>query len=147
MVPTLLMAALLATAPPALPPQAVAPQRALLDRYCVACHTEQAKARGAVPVALDNLDLADIPANAETLEKVVRKMRAGLMPPPGAARPDEAAARRLTSWLETELDRAALAGPNPGRPPIHRLNRVEYGNAVRDLLALAIDPASLLPPD
>src|SRR5438552_18998005 len=128
-------------------PQAVAPQRALLDRYCLTCHTQKAKERGAVPIALDTLDLTNVPDDAEVWEKVLRKMRAGLMPPPGAARPDQAASQNLTGWLESQLDRAAAANPNPGRPLLHRLNRTEYANAIRDLLALEIDAASLLPPD
>jgi hypothetical protein len=100
-----------------------------------------------VPVALDKLDLAHIGSDAEIWEKVVRKVNAGVMPPPGAPRPDRAASEGLTSWLTTELDRAALANPNPGRAPLHRLNRTEYANAIRDLLDLEIDSASLLPPD
>jgi hypothetical protein len=127
--------------------QTISSERAVLDRYCVACHTQKAKERGTVPIALDNIDLSNVGANAEVLEKVVRKMLTGLMPPPGAARPDATTARHLISWLETELDRAAAANPDPGRPLLHRLNRTEYANAIRDLLALEIDAASLLPPD
>jgi hypothetical protein len=122
-------------------------QRAFIDRYCVSCHTQKNKVRGGVPIALDNADVSNPAADAELWEKVIRKMRGGLMPPPGAARPDETAARNLISWLETSLDRAAEARPNPGRPLIHRLNRAEYANAIRDLLSLQIDAAALLPPD
>ena len=131
-------------------PQAASPQssqRAVLDKYCVTCHSQTAKDKGLVPVALDKLDLSHIGSDAETWEKVVRKVNAGVMPPPGAPRPDKAASESLTSWLTTELDRAALANPNPGRAPLHRLNRTEYANAIRDLLDLEIDSASLLPPD
>jgi mono/diheme cytochrome c family protein len=122
-------------------------RRAVLDRYCVTCHTQRAKERGTVPIALDNIDLSNVGANAEVLEKVVRKMRAGLMPPPGAARPDDATKRHLISSLEAELDRSAASSPDPGRPLLHRLNRTEYANAIRDLFSLEIDAAALLPPD
>src|SRR5438132_9959413 len=128
-------------------PQAVSPQRALLDRYCLTCHTQKAKERGVVPIALDSLDLNNVAAEAEAWEKVVRKMRAGLMPPPGAARPDQDATQNFASWLEAQLDRAAEANPNPGRPLLHRLNRTEYANAIRDLLALDVDTTLLLPAD
>ena len=122
-------------------------QRAVLDKYCVTCHSQTAKEKGLVPIALDKLDLSHIGSDAEIWEKVVRKVNAGVMPPPGAPHPDKAASETLTSWLTTELDRAALANPNPGRAPLHRLNRTEYANAIRDLLDLEIDAASLLPPD
>jgi mono/diheme cytochrome c family protein len=122
-------------------------QKALLDRYCLTCHTQRQKDRGVVPIALDNLDIANPSANAEIWEKVIRKVRAGVMPPASASRPDPAATRSFVSWLETELDRAAESHPNPGRPLIHRLNRTEYANAIHDLLDLDIDAASLLPPD
>src|SRR5438552_12828883 len=103
-----LAAALMATMSSALAhPQAVSPQRALLGRYCLTCHTQKAKERGAVPIALDSLDLNNVAADAESWEKVVRKMRAGLMPPPGAARPDQDATQNFASWLEAQLDRAA----------------------------------------
>ncbi len=134
---------------PSLPRQAASssPQRAFIDSYCVGCHTQKNKERGTVPIALDNADISNPGADAELWEKVIQKMRGGLMPPPGAARPDEAAAHNLVAWLEESLDRVAAANPNPGRPLIHRLNRAEYANAIRDLLALQIDAAALLPPD
>src|SRR5215831_20277680 len=122
-------------------------QRALLDRYCVSCHTQKNKDRGTVPIALDNADVSNPSADAELWEKVVRKMRGGLMPPPGVSRPDEATAHNFISWLETSMDHAAEARPDPGRPLIHRLNRAEYANVIRDLLSLQIDAAALLPPD
>jgi mono/diheme cytochrome c family protein len=128
-------------------PQAASPQRAVLDKYCVTCHSQSAKDKGLVPVALDKLDLSHIGTDAEIWEKVVRKVNAGVMPPPGAPHPDRAASEGLTLWLTTELDRASLANPNPGRSPLHRLNRTEYANAIRDLLDLEIDSATLLPPD
>ncbi len=126
----------------------VATQKALLDRYCLTCHTQRLKERGTVPIALDSLDLAQVGANAATWEKVVVKMRAGLMPPAGAPRPDKAAHDAFASWLEAELDGNAAAHPNPGRTePFHRLNRAEYRNAIRDILDLDVDVASLLPAD
>src|SRR5687767_1388573 len=129
-------------------PGAAAAHRAVLDRYCVTCHNEAAKARGSVPVALDRLDLANVGANAAAWEPAVRKLRAGLMPPAGSPRPDKATHDALASWLEGELDRYATSNPNPGRTePLHRLNRTEYRNAIRDLLALDLDVSSLLPPD
>jgi hypothetical protein len=96
---------------------------------------------------LDKMDFTSVAAGAETWEKAVRKLRVGMMPPQGAPQPDPATRQSLVSWLTGELDRAAAANPNPGRPLLHRLNRVEYGNAIRDLLELEVDPASLLPPD
>ena len=126
----------------------VATQKALLDRYCLTCHTQRLKERGTVPVALDTLDLSQIGASAATWEKVVVKMRAGLMPPSGSPRPDKAAHDAFASWLESELDRNGAAHPNPGRTePFHRLNRAEYRNAIRDILDLDVDVASLLPAD
>jgi mono/diheme cytochrome c family protein len=126
----------------------LAAQRAVFAKYCLTCHSAALKARGTVPVALDAIDLGNVRAHADTLEKVVLKMRAGLMPPAGAPRPDRATHDALAGWLETELDRAAAANPNPGRTePIHRLNRTEYRNAIRDLLDLDVDVAALLPPD
>jgi Protein of unknown function (DUF1592)/Protein of unknown function (DUF1588)/Protein of unknown function (DUF1585)/Protein of unknown function (DUF1587)/Protein of unknown function (DUF1595)/Planctomycete cytochrome C len=118
--------------------------RAVLDKYCVVCHNQRAKTAG---LMLDTLDLAHVSDRAEIWEKVVRKLRTGAMPPVGMPRPDNALADSTASWLEEQLDRAALEHPNPGRPTLHRLNRAEYHNAVRDLLALDIDAASLLPAD
>jgi hypothetical protein len=120
-------------------------QRALLKQYCVTCHNERMKTGG---LTLDSVDLTNIAANAETWEKVVRKLRTGSMPPVGSRRPDQATYDTLIGWLETELDRAEALQPNPGRPLIHRLNRTEYANAIRDLLALDIgDVTALLPAD
>ncbi|MYI74149.1 MAG: DUF1592 domain-containing protein, partial [Acidobacteria bacterium] len=121
--------------------------RAVLDRYCVGCHNERMKDSYA-GLALDTLDLTAAPAHAEQLEKVVRKVRSGQMPPAGRRRPDDATRESLARWLEVELDRAAAADPNPGRKEaFHRLNRAEYRNAVRDLLAIDVDVAALLPTD
>jgi Protein of unknown function (DUF1592)/Protein of unknown function (DUF1588)/Protein of unknown function (DUF1587)/Protein of unknown function (DUF1585)/Protein of unknown function (DUF1595)/Planctomycete cytochrome C len=118
--------------------------RAFLNTYCVTCHNQRLKTAG---VMFDTLDLGNVPADAQVWEKAIRKVRVGMMPPQGAQRPDAAASNALLSWLGTRLDAAAGANPNPGRPLVHRLNRVEYGNAVRDLLALEVDATALLPPD
>ena len=128
----------------ALPVFGASPNREALDQYCVTCHNQRLKTGG---LALDTLDAANVPAGAEVWEKVVRKLRAGAMPPVGMPRPNQATYHSLIAWLETELDRAAEAHPQPGRPVLHRLNRAEYANAIRDLLALDIDAAALLPPD
>jgi mono/diheme cytochrome c family protein len=125
-------------------PTATAARRALLDTYCVTCHNERTKTAG---LLLDHADVGNIPAGAAVWEKVVGKLRSGAMPPAGRPRPDAVTTTAFVSWLETELDRSASASPNPGRPAIHRLNRVEYTNAVRDLLGLDIDGSSLLPAD
>ena len=122
--------------------------RALFAKYCVSCHNETLKARGTVPVAFEALDISNVSADPSSWEKVVLKMRAGLMPPSGAPRPDAPARDAFLTGLEGALDRAAAARPNPGRTEaIHRLNRTEYRNAVRDLLSLDIDVSALLPAD
>jgi len=119
-------------------------QQAVLAKYCVTCHNQRLKTGG---LALDTLNLADVGSHAEDWEKVIRKVRTGAMPPVGRARPDKDAAAGLATWLETELDRAAFEHVNPGRASLQRLNRQEYANAVRDLLAVEIDAASMLPAD
>jgi Protein of unknown function (DUF1592)/Protein of unknown function (DUF1588)/Protein of unknown function (DUF1585)/Protein of unknown function (DUF1587)/Protein of unknown function (DUF1595)/Cytochrome C oxidase, cbb3-type, subunit III len=129
------------------PSALVSPDRAILDRYCVSCHNQRGKIGKDTNVMLDVLDPGKVADGAEAWERVVRKLRARAMPPQGAARPDEAAYERLIASLETALDRIAVASPHPGRPVLHRLNRAEYANAIRDLLALDVDAASLLPPD
>lgn len=127
-----------------LPGNAQSPQRALLDQYCVTCHNQKLKTAN---LMLDKLDPARVGVDAEAWEKVVRKLRAGMMPPQGMPRPDPAAYEALTVALENELDRSAAAKPKLGAPAIHRVNRTEYANAIRQLLALEIDPASFLPAD
>ena len=119
-------------------------QKAVLDQYCVTCHNDKLRTGG---LSLQNVDLNDIPPGAETWEKVIRKLRVGAMPPQGMPRPDGAALDGLASYLETALDRAYAASPNPGRAGMHRLNRAEYEHAIRDLLDLEIDTTALLPPD
>src|SRR3990172_8195288 len=96
---------------------------------------------------LDKADMEHVPAAAEVWEKVIRKLRGNAMPPPGLPRPDLATYDSLAMYLETAIDRAAFAKPNPGRPGAHRLNRAEYAAAVRDLLAVDVDGTSLLPAD
>jgi mono/diheme cytochrome c family protein len=125
-------------------PAAAAPDRAVLDQYCVTCHNQRLKTGS---LSLEGLDAAQAGSHPEVWEKVVRKLQARSMPPQGAKRPDEATYQRLQSALESRLDAEAGAHPNPGSPILHRLNRSEYANAVRDLLDLHVDVASLLPPD
>ena len=120
-------------------------QRALLDQYCVTCHNDRLQTGG---LTLEGLDLADVAGHMETWEKVVRKLRAGAMPPQPRPRPDPPAYDGLRDWLETELDRAAVANPSPGRTEaLHRLSRTEYHNVIRDLLGLDVDVTDLLPAD
>jgi mono/diheme cytochrome c family protein len=134
-------------APAAVPvaaPASAPDTRALLKQYCITCHNDRTKTGG---LSLDGVDPADVAAHGDLLEKIVRKVRVGMMPPAGMPRPDEATTRRLVAAMESTLDRAAAAKPNVGRPMIHRLNRVEYAYAIKDLLDLEIDPVALLPPD
>src|SRR5579864_670788 len=118
--------------------------RSLLDQYCVTCHNEKAKVGG---LALDKVDINNVRANSETLEKVVRKLRSRQMPPDGLPRPDQATLDRFAATLEKALDQVAQLAPDPGRVAAHRLNRAEYVNVIHDLLALDIDGAELLPSD
>jgi hypothetical protein len=118
--------------------------RRVLDTYCITCHNQRLNTGG---LQFETTDLSRVGDNAELWEKVVRKLRVGTMPPQGARRPDQATTSTLITWLERELDSAAAPTPNPGRPILRRLNRTEYANAVRDLLALDLDVAALLPPD
>ena len=120
--------------------------RALLDRYCASCHNQRLHTAN-LNLDKTGVDLGKIPNHAAVLEKVLHKLQTGSMPPPGLPRPSAETYREFAGWLETELDRAAAARPNPGRPTAHRLNRAEYTNAVRDLLALDSDARSLLPTD
>ena len=122
--------------------------QAVLQRYCLTCHNQNMRERGAVPIALDGLDPLNLGRDAEIWEKVVRKVRTGLMPPPGRPRPDRRTHDDFAAWLEAGLDRSAAAAPNPGRTePFHRLNRTEYQNVIRDLLHLDVNVESLLPSD
>ena len=118
--------------------------QSVVTRYCITCHNDRTKTG---ELTLEHADLADVPKSAELWEKAIRKIRAGQMPPAGMPRPDAAALEGFVSYLETSIDRAADASPRPGRTALHRLNRAEYANAIRDLLALEIDSTALLPPD
>ena len=120
-------------------------QRAFLDTYCTTCHNQRLRT---AELTLDTIDVTDVGAHPELWEKVVRKLRAGAMPPVPRPRPDATTYEVFTTWLETELDRAAAARPDPGRTDtFHRLNRSEYHNVMRDLLALEVDVGALLPAD
>jgi mono/diheme cytochrome c family protein len=122
-----------------------AAQRALLDQHCVTCHNQKLKSGN---LTLDGADLAKAGAEPEIWEKVIRKLRLNTMPPPGRPRPDAAATQALVTFLKTQIDQSAASRPNPGRvDTFHRLNRAEYKNAVRDLLLVDVDVASLLPAD
>src|SRR6185436_12218623 len=119
-------------------------QRALLDKYCVTCHSDRLKTAN---LSLQGLELTKVADHAEVWEKVIRKLRAGVMPPPSLPRPALAEYDGLRDWLEAEIDRVSTTKPNPGSVVLHRLNRTEYANVIRDLLDLRIDVTTLLPPD
>jgi hypothetical protein len=129
---------------PAASAPAASAERALLDQYCVTCHNDRLKTSN---LSLEKLDLATVGDHPELWERVVRKLRAGVMPPPGVRRPTLAEYEALRDWLETEIDRKAAGHPNPGAVVLHRLNRTEYANVIRDLLDLDTDVTTLLPPD
>jgi len=135
------MTAQRAPAAAAAPP---APTERTLDQYCVTCHNDRLKTSN---LSLEKLDLASAGDHAELWEKVIRKLRAGVMPPPGVKRPPLAEYEALRDWLEAEIDRKAAGHINPGSVVLHRLNRTEYANVVRDLLDLETDVTTLLPPD
>jgi mono/diheme cytochrome c family protein len=118
--------------------------RVLIEEYCVSCHNQKAMTAG---ISLENLDFKKVGADADLWEKVLRKVRTGQMPPSKAPHPEAKDVSAFVSWLEGALDRAAAARPNPGRPSVHRLNRAEYSNAIRDLLAVDINPGLSLPVD
>ncbi len=132
------------TAPPAASAAAGAAARDLVNRYCVTCHSDRAKTAG---LTLEHRDITLPLGDRETWEKVIRKVRAGAMPPANAPRPQQSDLAATADWLETSIDRDAAAAPNPGRPFVHRLNRAEYANAIRDLLGVEIDARALLPAD
>jgi mono/diheme cytochrome c family protein len=135
--------------PAASPVQTATPpavsNRAVLDKYCVSCHSTRLHT---ADLDLSTLDVAKPSDHSEVWEKVIRKLRTQTMPPGGRPRPDDATYDQLASWLEADIDRAAAAHPNPGRTEaFHRLNRAEYENAIRDLLDIDVDVAALLPAD
>jgi hypothetical protein len=125
-------------------PTKVSDRRQVVDQYCVTCHNSRTKAGG---LALDKIDINRAGENAEVWEKVVRKLRAGVMPPPGLPRPQPMGIEALVSSLENDLDRAAAGKPNLLPPGVHRVNRAEYANAVRDLIGIDVDSAAYLPVD
>ena len=130
-------------APAQAPVAASSPHATALRRYCVTCHNGRLRTAG---LSLEDLDVANPAARPDAWEKVIQKLRSRTMPPAQSPRPDEATYDSLATWLEGSLDRAAAARPNPARPLLHRMNRAEYRNAVRDLLALDVD-VSALPAD
>jgi mono/diheme cytochrome c family protein len=127
-------------------PAPPAPELAsLVKTYCVSCHNDKLKT---ADLSLQSVDLTNVPGHGQIWEKVARKLRSGEMPPANVrSRPDAKTAAAFAAYLETTLDRAALSHPNPGRAPVHRLNRAEYSNAVRDLLAVDVRPGEWLPVD
>ncbi len=125
-------------------PPAANPNRALVDRYCVTCHNQRLKT---AKLELDTLDLAHPEKDGVKWERVIRKLRGGMMPPPGAPRPPLDAVSAFATYLEDSLDKASAANPNPGEVRIHRLNRAEYANAMRDMFGIDVDAAALLPND
>ena len=129
---------------PLTPAALFAAQPALVNQYCAGCHNDKLKSGG---LSLTALDATHVERDAREWEKVVVKLRAGVMPPAGAPRPAKAVINDFAASVETGLDRAAALKPNPGHPALHRLNRTEYGNSVHDLLGLDIDPAAFLPAD
>jgi len=121
------------------------PAAELVSKYCVSCHNQKLKTAN---LMLDRADSVDPGKSAETWEKVIVKLRSRAMPPPGMPHPDNATYDSVADWLESGIDRAAAAHVNPGRTAsLHRLNRAEYANAVRDLIAVEVDPQAMLPPD
>ena len=131
-------------APPPVAQDQASTYKAMFTRYCVACHNSKALTAG---LDLGSVDLNAVPQNAEVLEKVVRKLQGRMMPPPGMPRPDEPTTEAFLAWAQAHLDDAAAKAPDPGRVVLHRLNRDEYANAVRDLFALQVSPAAVLPQD
>ncbi len=130
--------------PPAAGPTTPATARTMLNQYCVGCHNQKLKTAG---VTLDTMDTSHVGSDARTWERVLRKLSVGEMPPPKLPRPAAPVVHSFTGWLQGELDTEAALHPNPGHPTVHRLNRAEYSNAVRDLLALDIKPGAKLPAD
>ena len=123
---------------------AMAPHWKMMDRYCTTCHDQAEKAGG---LALTTLNIDQVEPDAPIWEKVVQKVRGGMMPPSGEPRPSRKDLDKFASAIEGELDTAAAKSPNPGTPTLHRLNRTEYANVIRDLLALNVDVSTMLPAD
>ncbi|HEX8031975.1 MAG TPA: DUF1592 domain-containing protein [Vicinamibacterales bacterium] len=132
--------------PPAATTMLPAEQTALVKTYCASCHTDRGKDRTG-GVSFQGFDAAKLEDNGETTERMIRKLRSGMMPPPGAKRPEPAVLNALATSFESRMDRLAATNPNPGSRPFQRLNRAEYGNAVKDLLNVDVDVSTYLPPD
>jgi Protein of unknown function (DUF1592)/Protein of unknown function (DUF1588)/Protein of unknown function (DUF1587)/Protein of unknown function (DUF1595)/Protein of unknown function (DUF1585) len=124
--------------------QSATAQRAFLNQTCAYCHNDKLKSGG---MSLTTLDLEHLDRSGELAEKVIRKVRVGLMPPPGMPRPNAAAIHTFVSSLENSVDQTAATHPHAGRPALHRLNRTEYANSIRDLLGVQVDVSAMLPPD
>ena len=120
------------------------PAQTVVTQYCVGCHNDKLQSGN---VNLTKLDVSHPAATAELSEKVVRMLHAGMMPPPGVPRPNAEAAKTLMASIENGIDQAAAIHPNPGRPALHRMNRPEYANSIRDLLGVTVDVSALLPSD
>src|SRR5580704_16299168 len=120
------------------------PNKALVNRYCVTCHNQKLRT---AKLAFDTVDLAHPEKDALTWERAIRKLRGGMMPPPGAPKPPVDAVNSFATYLEESLDKASTANFNPGSVRIHRLNRTEYANAMRDIFGIDVDAAALLPTD
>src|SRR5215475_12201269 len=129
---------------PAFGQQAVSSQQELVNKYCATCHNETTKSGG---IVLEKADTDHPAANPELWEKAIRKLRAGLMPPSGAPRPDRAVLEKFRATLESAIDQVGASNPNAGATALHRMNRTEYANAIRDLLAVDVDVATILPAD
>jgi hypothetical protein len=132
------------TRPSAASPASLSAHRAMLDHYCVTCHNQKLKTAN---LTFDTMDLTHVGKDAAVWERAVRKLRGGMMPPPGMPRPDLATVNSFVTFLEASLDQAALESPNPGTVSLHRLNRAEYANAMKDVLGVDVDAAALLPRD
>jgi hypothetical protein len=138
------LAALAACVLEAAPQPAVSPNQAVVNRYCTTCHNQKLRT---AKLALDTLDLTHPEKDALVWERAIRKLRGGMMPPIGAPKPPVEAVNALATYLEDSLDKASATRPNPGNVRIHRLNRAEYANAMRDLFGIEVDSAALLPTD
>src|SRR5262249_43503756 len=131
-------------AAPAAAGPSITDQNKLVSTYCIGCHSEKGRAGD---LSLVGFDAAKVDKNTEVAEKMIRKLRAGMMPPPGVRRPDAVAVKAFYESLENRIDAAAALSPNPGWRPFQRLNRAEYARAVHDLLGIDVDVNSFLPPD
>ena len=136
-----------AATPAAQPQVDPAQYKAMVDRYCVGCHNVRSNTPAADPLKLDQVDFAHPENSAVTFERVIRKLAVGAMPPQGMPRPEPAQMNAFTGYLINSLDRAAAQQNNPGKYIVHRLNRLEYTNAIRDLVAVDFDASEALPSD